>query len=312
MNNKKAFSKLLQDLTSISPRRGENEEKAFKIIINYLKESNLDYKVQSFEVEIPEFFNTYLIADKKDIPCIGCSFNSGKFTNDSPLLSIYGAKSDVPAILFNPISEGISLQSHKEFPSVSINKDYVIDILLAKEVKGEVNVKNGKYVSNNIVIGNYTNPRKIVFAHYDSIVGSGAIDNAGSVDVVIKTIIENKNLLNDYLFVLAGAEEESFSAKDSCYGFEVFDKEYKKIMSQANEIIVLDGVGVSIPTFTTDNLDWVFNVSRLDLLKDKIHWMGNDEKIIIKYSHSELDTLDKLVPKYLEMAKDLLRSKLRY
>jgi len=296
----------IQELTSIAPRRGINENKAADIIKNYLYKENIQFKIQEFTTVIPEFIKAELFADGESIPCIGSSFMSGKFDNNSKILNAFGAKSEGSMIVFNPASLGVCLQSYKDSPSLSINRDSVVKLIMATEIKGEVNVQEKEFTSQNILVGNLINPTKIVFAHYDSIIGSGAIDNASSVDVLYQTIISNKSLLDKNLFVFVGSEEESFSSHIGCYGFDVFDKEYSNIMNSALELLVLDGVGVSTPAFVNNHIDWVFTVSRVDEIKSKIFWMQNDQSLVMKYYHSELDTLDKLNQEYINQAKDLL------
>ena len=133
-------------------------------------------------------------------------------------------------IVFNPASLGICLQAYKDITTLSVNRDSIAKLVMANEIKGEVIVQEKEFTSQNIIVGNITNPKRIVFAHYDSIIGSGAIDNASSVETIYQTIVSNKSLLETNLFVFAGCEEESISSPIGCFGFDVFDKEYLNIM----------------------------------------------------------------------------------
>jgi hypothetical protein len=130
------------------------------------------------------------------------------------------------------------------------------------------------------------------------------------VDVVFQTIQGKPNLIERNLFVFAGSEEESITRPDGCYGFEIFDNEYKLVVDGAIELIVLDGVGVGNPSLVNNNVDWVFYVNRIDKLSNKILWLQNDQTKVMNYYHTRLDTLDKLDVKYLEEAKDMLIKRL--
>ena len=214
-------------------------------------------------------------------------------------------------IIFNPVSHGVCLQMYKTTPTVAINRDSVVQLVMANNIRGEVVVENLTYQTENILVGNITNPRKAIFAHYDSIVGDGAIDNAGSVEVVIQTIISNKNLLENNLFVFAGSEEESVSSHNGLYGFEIFNRNYGHLLDNASEILVLDGVGISEPSFISDHFDWVFYVPEGNKTR-KILWMQNDQTEVMKYYHSSLDTIDHLKQEYLDQAKELLLKQVNY
>lgn len=304
------YSKFLQELVSTSPRRGKGEQKACKIILNYLDKEKISYTKQSFTTQIQVVDDAYLFADEKEISCLGASYVSGEFDVNSPILNSFGAVSDFLAIIFNPISKGVCLQSYKNFPAVAVNRDDIVQLIMADKISGKVNISKESFESTNILVGNLDRPEKIVFAHYDSIVGSGAIDNAGSVDVVFQTIIESPKLTDKNLFVFAGSEEESISSHDGCYGFEMFDQKYKSIIDDAKEIIVLDGIGVSSPKLVNTHIDWVFAISRVNQLSKKIFWLQNDQTLVMQYYHTELDTIDKIIPRYINEAKELLVEKL--
>lgn len=308
MNND--FSSILQGLVAISPRRGIGEQKACKLLISCLEEKHIRFEKQTFTTRIPVIKSANLLVDKKEIPCIGASFVSGAFSLESPILNAFGAKSDQPSITFNPVSKGICLQGYKTFPSIAVNRDSIVNLLMANEISGTVSVTEEEFESTNILVGNLTNPNKVIFAHYDSIVGSGAIDNAGSVDVLMQTIIDDAKSLEENLFVFAGSEEESFSSHEGYYGFEVFDRKYGDLLNKAEQILVLDGVGIGTPSFVSTHVDWVFAISRIDQLSHKMLWMQNDQTLVMQYYHSELDTIDKLDSKYLQEAKVLLLKEL--
>ncbi len=302
----KEFSELLKELTSISPRKGEGEKKAAETIKSHLKANGIVFVEHKFTIKIPVIIKKELYADGEEIPCLCSSFVSGKFDKSSKVYNTYSFDSDKPSIVFSPVSEGVCLQEQKKVPVIAINRDSAVKLMLSKEVKGEVIVEQMEYDTENILVGNVKNPKTIIFAHYDSVVGSGAIDNAGSVDVIYKVLKSKSELLVQNLFVFAGAEESSISNPDGFWGFEMFDKEYSNLLDQTGKILALDGVGMTKSSITKENTDWVFWIKRSDEVNNKVYWMLNDQSQVMKYYHTKLDTLDKLEPKFLDDAVELV------
>lgn len=303
------MTNLITELTQISPRRGLGEQQAANIIKNYLKENSVEYVTQEFQCTIPNIIKAELFADDKNIPCIGASFVSGKIDINATIVNAFGPDIKKSQIIFNPVSEGICLQTYKDYPAIAVNRDSIIELTLANTIRGEVLVEPFEFESQNILVGNLENPTKITFAHYDSIVGAGAIDNAGSVGVIMQTLVENPALLKDNLFVFIGCEEESISSKEGLYGFKQFDKTYRNILKTAKEIIVIDGVGITEPKIVSDHIDWVFslNVEDKEIIA-KTFWMQNDQTKVMKYYHTVLDTHNLLETEHLNHAKELLIS----
>jgi hypothetical protein len=73
-------------------------------------------------------------------------------------------------------------------------------------VKGRVEVEKGRHHTHDILVGNITSPRALVFAHYDSI-GPGVIDNASGVAVMLALLTQEAELLQEVLFVFSANEE---------------------------------------------------------------------------------------------------------
>ena len=306
----KKFSNLLVSLVSISPRRGKKESLAGELIKQFLSEENVPFVVQRFQASVPVTKKAELYADNVSIPCLGTSFVSGDITNNVSIQEPYEKTGAKEMIIYNPLSKGICAQSLKEVPTLAVNIEYVDILKKSKNISGKVEVEEEEFPTQNIMVGNIINPKKIIFAHYDSIVGAGALDNAAAVDVLYQTILSDRSLLNDYLFVFAGCEEESISNHDGYYGFEMFDNEYRSIMDSTEEIIIIDGVGVSEPYWTHENIDWVFGIPRLSEIESKAILMENTQSIVRQYYHSPLDTLDILDNKYIDQAREFLISKL--
>ena len=59
-----------------------------------------------------------------------------------------------------------------------------------------------KYTTENILVGNISNPENIIIAHFDSIVGDGALDNAAAIAVMIETIKQKAVVLQNTLLFL--------------------------------------------------------------------------------------------------------------
>lgn len=304
------FSNLLKSLVSISPRRGNNEPLAAELIKKFLKEQNIPFSIQEFPASVPVMTKAELNVDGKNIPCLGTSFVSGSITNNVSIQEPFEKTGAKEMIIYNPISKGICAQSLREVPALAVNIKYVDILKSSKNISGRVEVTKEDFTSQNILVGNTINPKKAIFAHYDSVVGSGALDNAVAVDVLYKTIISNRSLLKDYLFVFAGCEEESISNHDGYYGFEMFDSKYASILNSTKEIIIIDGIGVSEPYWTHENIDWVFGIPRLSEIESKVVLMENDQSIVRQYYHSLLDTLEILDQKYINQARELLIDKL--
>ncbi len=304
------FSDFLTELTAIAPRRGLKETQAADLIKRTLIANKVAFQAQEFITKVPETLRAELIVDGKRMPCIGASYTSGKITEKADVLNAFTANSTKPMIIFNPVSHGVCLQTFKSPATVAINRDSVVELVMANEIRGEVIVEEQEFTSQNILVGNHTKPERIIFAHYDSLVGAGAVDNAAAVDVLMQLILEQSKLLEKNLFVFVGSEEECISKPDGCFGFAMFDQKYAPLLDQTKEIIVLDGVGVSEPKLVSDHIDWVFAIERAYQLADKILWMQNDQTQVMKYYHTELDTLDILKTEYIDQARELLLDKL--
>lgn len=238
------FSDFLINLTQISPRRGTGEKRAADLIEKQLHASSIPYTVQEFSATIPVTITAELKADGKQIPCLGASFVSGEFTKETKIVNSFESDLDEPMIIFNPVSHGVCQQTFKSSPALAINRDSVVELVMAKTVSGIVEVRDEEFLSKNILVGNIVNPQQIVFAHYDSLVGTGAVDNAAAVDVLLQTIIDYPHLTSKNLFVFAGSEEESTSRKVGFHGFEEFDKKYSALIDKATKILILDGSGL--------------------------------------------------------------------
>jgi hypothetical protein len=307
MVNKIDYFSFLKSLISFSPRQIENEKKTADFIISFLRRYNIPYKLDYFFTQVPKIEKAVLIADKKKIPCQGCSFVSGMIKDKNYLLSSLIPSRffiDKSNINFNPDCDEISLSNFYFAPALAVSRKDVTLLLKAKKVIGKVKVKAVKYQAVNILVGNQDNPRVICFAHYDCL-GKGAIDNASGVTVLMETIISKPETFRNNLYVFSANEELSYDKPTYWgHGFRVFEKRFFEIMQKAKKIIVVDCVGNG-PTriLRDDNLKYLaFPISNLKRWSKKIEIIVGDIQKLMSVYHSESDDLEQIKPKYLSDA----------
>ena len=309
MNKAFDYLNFIKRLVSFSPRQLDGETKAANFIIDLLKNNNIQYCLDYFFTFIPKIEEAVLMADKKIIPCQGCSFIGGEIKDKDYIISsliFTGFFIDKPNINFNPKCPGISLSTFYPTPAVAISPKSLPLILKAKKVYGKVEVRKVKHKAVNILVGNMNNPKTIIFAHYDSI-NAGAIDNASGVAVITSIILERR-FLNDNLFVYSANEELSYDFPIYWgYGFRVFEKRYYKLLSKAKKILVVDSVGHSQTKIFRDEtlMKLAFPINNLQKLKNKILvFSGEDLDNLFKVYHSNLDLPKGIKLKFLQDAKE--------
>ena len=226
---------IVKKLLEFSPREGKNETKTGKFLTGLLAKNKVDYKLQKFTFYIPKDLSAQLIADGKNIPCEPITFKSGVIPNKNHLISNrIEVEKNFPYISFTPTGVAISASGRSiHYPALAVSRNDVVKILRAKLVRGKVQVKPVQHQSQNILVGNLTNPKKIIFTHYDSI-NLGATDNASGVATCLKLILDKPNLLKQNLFVLSGNEELSYEFPTYWgYGYRVFEKKYLALLKIA-------------------------------------------------------------------------------
>lgn len=285
--------KIIGVLCSFSPRQGENEISTAKYIESVTAGSNLSYTTDIFETKVPEILSAKLCIDNQEIPCLGSSFEGGQI-------------SKVSEINISPHSDFIETVTYTDHPSVYISRLYSDMVQKAQSISGHVSVQKLSYLSRNFLVGNNKNPQKIFFAHYDCL-GGGAIDNAGSVAVLLDLIITSPVLIEDNLFVFCGNEELSYDKPDYWgKGYREFERKHPDLLESTKEIVIVDGVGVTSPIIINKNLDDVFPIKNLKNLTPKIIWISSDQKEVLKTYHCQEDTPDKLSEAHLISAYNLL------
>ncbi len=298
---------IIQKLSDIAPRYGIGETKAGEVIIRQLEVSGITYLKESFKSSVPYFVKAELFADDIAIECLGSSLVSGKIENANHLISAFGNSGENHPfnISYSPITDEISVVDIYREPSVTISRKSVVQIVMAKEVWGEVIVEKQDFETANILVGNTQNPKSIVIAHYDNLfVGKGALDNAGAVVIMFEIIKNDPKIIENNLFVFSGNEEVSYDdyKTKSGYGFRKFEEKHFDILKNCWQIIVIDGIGVSDASFSQNGLDWVLQVKCLDEIRNKVFWLQNDQSEVLKYFHTKADTIENISEKYLQQA----------
>lgn len=290
------LEKIISELSLWAPRQGTNETDTAKFLEYYLNKNNFGYQVQLFPTRIPIIVKAELFLDGKKIECLGASFESG----------LISAASDVH---FSPHSDYIETITYTTKPSVYISRTNADLLKKAKSISGQVLVEKYSFQSRNILVGNRVAPRRIIFAHYDCL-GGGAIDNAGGVAVCLDLITTHPSLLQENLFVFAGNEELSYDQGDYWgKGYREFEKENTGILITAEEILVVDGVGITSPVEITKDFDNFFPIKYLKQLASKITVISSTQSEVMKVYHCAEDTIDKLNKDFLYESMSYLQQK---
>ncbi len=310
------IKEIVEKLCSFGERQLKQNVLAKEFIISLFKIENINYVIFSFETEIPNFKNWGLFIDNVKVNCMPTGLVSGKINSNFNIISSLTSSQDFlykENINFNPLCDSISKANFYFAPSVAINRDLISTLCRAKKVEGFVDVEKVKVDSESILVGNLKNPKNIVFSHFDSI-GPGAIDNASGTAICIKLILENKDILEDTLFVFDSNEEISYDAP--IYwgkGYREFEKKNLDLLENAKKIIVVDCVGYSKTEKITDKeiLKLAFPIKKLDKLSSKIVMFSADFKKLMNVYQSPIDlpamVSEEFLRKTLEEVKNYLK-----
>lgn len=289
--------KVVTDICHFSPRQGENEVKSAQYLETFLSEQKITFISQYFETEIPKVTHAELTLDGQKIPCLGKSFVGGKITSKSQ-------------VEFSPYSDYIETITFQPMPTVAISRTNAKLVEQAIHINGEISVEKYSFESRNILVGNSVNPQKIIFAHYDGL-GGGALDNAGSVAICLKLLTESSQLLSANLFVFVGNEELSYDVDYWGKGFREFEKTNPDLLSSTQEIIIVDGVGITRPEIVSEDMEDVFPIHNFKKFSSKITWISSSQVEVLKCYHCLEDTVEKLNFDYLEQSVRFLKQKLQ-
>jgi hypothetical protein len=302
---KQEVIKKAEKLCELSPRMWENEANAAELIKDFLEEKGLKPVSQEYSVVYPTFPEYWLKAEGEEIECLPSGLQSGKITEKRIIdnWNISGRDFDEPNINFNPYSKGISKPTFYNAPALTISRKDLQKVLEADKIKGKLKVERKQFTSENIIIGNLTNPDYIFLTHYDSWWG-GFTDNALAVAILIE--IADKADLENCCIVFVGSEEFSDEEQYWCYGYREFEKENMKIMKKA-EITVVDSLGAGKPIETDRFMEDAFLLNDKELMEKTTLITTEPENWRAIY-HSPLDTRNKATD--TEKAIEFLNNKL--
>ncbi len=300
--------KIVEKLVSLSPRQFERENLTRDYLTEALKKNDVPFVVQGFKVSVPIYKKYYLKADGRDILCFPTSLKSGKIGKDHDLVSSLDFSYESSSrgnINFNPHCDSISLANFYDAPSVAVSRKDVEKIKNAKIVDGLVEVEKKTFRSYSILVGNRSEPKNVIFAHYDCFF-EGAIDNASGVAVCLNMTLKNKEILKENLVVFCGAEELSFDQPDywgKC--FRAFENKNENILNNANRIIIVDCVGTGEPELKNDKQTVSLYFAKNSNDKENIFVVTSVEKDPENFYgvyHSELDGIKGVSEAYLQEA----------
>ncbi len=299
---------ILKKLLDLSPRTGKREALCVTYLSQELHSRKLPHSIEKFKNRIPHFSLAKLKADNHEIPCKGACFTSGKITDKANIISSW-VECDKPNINFNPWSDQISQANLYRQPAVAISRANLNTLLKAAKINAEVRVIPEVFMTANILVGNQTNPKNIIFAHFDSI-ETGATDNGSGVAVTMAAIMQEPEIVNHNLFVLSGSEELSYDQEPAYWGkgYREFEKKHTKLLRSAQKIWVVDSLGNG-PTKITDQGDLVylaFPLKNPKTVKSKVRIMHGDMDRLMTVYHSPKDDLKEINHKFLEQAVQTL------
>jgi len=288
------YLEFIKKLVSFSPRQIEGETKTINFLVSKFVENKIEYNMHNFSIQLPRTIKEDLKADGKSVKCEACSLVGGKIKDKgkiiSSLFSSIVSQNDAN-INFNPKCNFISKSNYYFAPSVAVDHKGLNQVIKAKKVSGEVRIKKTIHKTGNILAGNIKNPKNICFAHFDSI-NAGAIDNASGVAVMMSAIINDRDVLENNLFVFSACEELSYNKPVYWgYGFRQFEKKYYKLLNQAEKIIVIDSVGNGNPVLIKDPslIKLGFPIKNMNKWINKIGFISGDFEHLMSVYHSNLD-----------------------
>lgn len=304
-------AQFIKKLTALQTRQGETARRAGMLIQKELKRAGIPFLVEQFSVSVPVTKKAELVVDRRSIPCEGTSFTGGTISGKDALISsLIPSRYSIslPNINFNPRSRVISRSNFYFAPAVAIARADIPKVLAGKRVKGSVAVRASRERAEHIMVGNTKNPKKVFFAHYDSI-GPGGIDNASGAACLLETLISKPESVRSCLYVFDGNEELSYDYPTYWgHGFRVFEKKYFALMDRARAIIVVDSVGNGPAHKMKDtNITYLaFPIANYKRWRNKISIIGGDIDGLLSVYHSPADDGSALSPRFLDSATRLI------
>lgn len=301
----KGISELIHKLTELSERQLEQETAARFLLEETLVQHGVEFFAQEYNTHIPYFKDWDLEVDGEKIDSLPSGLISGEITSKSAILSslissqhnLYDAN-----INFNPECEVVSRSNFYFAPALAIQRSDVQRVVMAKKIKGHVSVEKTAHQTANLLVGNRTNPKVIVFSHYDSI-STGAVDNASGTALMLDLVLHNRELLSEVLFAFCGNEELSYDEPVYWgHGYREFEAVYDQQLVSANKILVVDSFGHSEPEAITDVslMKLAFPIVGIQVHAHKTVVLAGDIQKLMPFYHARNDTPDNIKKEYYD------------
>lgn len=304
--------KFIKQLSALGERQLETETQAANLIRDILRQYQLNFIEQKYQVDIPRFIKHQLLVDGQQIDSLPTGLVSGMITKQDQILSsLISSQLNIndANINYSEVCPTISKNNFYHAPALAINFKDLDKIKNAVTIKGEIEVERANHESINFLIGNIESPKHILFCHYDSW-GPGAIDNASGTALLFQLALENKQLLETSLFVISANEEISYDYPVYWgHGYRVFEQAYLKALETSNQIIVVDCLGHAEPTITDDPnmIKLGFPIVNQKKLSPKIKMIDADINKLMEFYHSSLDTPEKIQANHLDQAFERIK-----
>ncbi|MCX7996683.1 MAG: hypothetical protein N2691_02875 [Patescibacteria group bacterium] len=306
----------IKDIVGFSPRIGPGELATYEYLKKRLNDAKVPFVDQVVDITVPLTKKVELVADGESIDCRGVGRESGVIEGKDHLISsLMWGNDDFyhPAnINFDPRCEKtVSMATFFKHTAIAINKYDLSKILAATDVRGEVVVEPYNFQSHNLLVGNLTNPKTIVFTHYDCW-ETGAIDNASGTATVLDVVITEPRLLRENLFVITGNEEISYDEPIFWgKGYRRFQEEHESLMEGAKRLLVVDCVGYSETHLDTgENLCNAFPINNYERFRAKTALLCGSWDFLIGICYSAADDLSNFTDEYIEQARARLVAEL--
>lgn len=306
---------LFSALADLGERQGKTEAAAAELLNAAIRGAGLTATVQTFPVTLPRQRSARLTVDGRELPCVATSFASGEIIGKENIISSalpMAVSPDLPNINVNPYCPAISRGNHYRKPAVAVSHETLALLLAGSHVRADIDVELVKAEAHNLLVGNLSSPRAIVFTHFDS-VGPGANDNLSGTLSTLQTLLDHPELTETVLFVFSGAEELS---TDLPYywgaGYRRFQEQYPAAMESAKQLLVIDSVGKGTPGWITDPgvVRRAFPLNDMDHFTAKTALLAAPLERLMPVYHSELDLPDAMDMANIEVAAASLAEKL--
>lgn len=310
-------SKIIDFYKKLPEKRfGTGEILATDMLLEFLAKglniNNNQITIQKFENSVPINQDYALeIAEKKILSTPICFF-SGNLDNSLEIIEFEDNREFGKSYLaHNKYCNSLSRHAFFEKASFAIlPKDYKFAIENFKGIAGFVEIEKFEYVSRNILVGNTSNPKSIIFCHLDT-VEKGFIDNLSGVIAMLDVLSRDLTLLDNNLFVFSGNEELSYEFPTYWgYGYRRFEDEYYTLLEESKNIIVADCIGQTEIKVYKDRatIPLGFPIKQLEKVIDKVQLVAGDLGKLMSIYHSDLDTESQMNWNYFNKSVDYIFS----